>query len=172
MRASPQRWAAPEFPKLRKPRSIRGVGPSYPGCSVAVNAPVLGAGYREFDSLHPDQITACSLVWPKCLPRTQETGGSNPPTLTNTPLSSNGRAAVLHAADRGSIPRRGTTRVTLQVRRRVFQTREARGSTGTRDQLPPPADLASGLRTRNGEFESSWGLHFCRPFALGRRRLF
>jgi hypothetical protein len=26
--------------------------------------------------------------------------------------------------------------------------------------LPPPADLASGLRTRNGEFESSWGLHF------------
>jgi hypothetical protein len=42
--------------------------------------------------------------------RMQEIGGSSPLTPTISPRSSDGRAAVLHAADRGSTPRRGTAR--------------------------------------------------------------
>jgi hypothetical protein len=83
--------------------------------------------------------------------RMQEIGGSSPLTPTISPRSSDGRAAVLHAADRGSTPRRGTARYASGEAPPPFK-RETLGSTPARatKSLPSSGSGASAPNRRCG----------------------
>ena len=105
--------------------------------------------------------SARSLARPKCLPRTQEIGGSNPPALTiSQPVRQAAKASGLHPDNRGFESLTGYQFPPVRSPARIsgFQSEEAGAAPARETISPSPSDTVARLRTGPSRFESCRGL--------------